>query len=293
MKKIFGKIDLNWKKLIIFAAIAGLYTGLMTLIPITYETSFRDIAIQFEWWILFGIIIILNSKSPLDSALKCFIFFLVSQPLVYLVQVPFNSMGFKLFMYYKYWFIWTILCLPMGYIGYYIKKNNILSVIILVPMLILLAFMGLGYLNSTIENFPHHLLSFIFCFTFIIIIVLNVFDNMKLRLLSFVVVVIFIVSYILFMGGLVNSEFEAIRSLSEYNLPDEVYITSFAGTKNSNVELIKFEDSYNIRLKGRKGGKYTFTIGDKTGDRYSFEYYYDKEEKTIILKVIKGIEYEK
>ena len=60
----------------------------MALIPITADTSFRDIAIKFECWILFGIIIICNSKNPKDSALKCFVFFLISQPLVYLIQVP-------------------------------------------------------------------------------------------------------------------------------------------------------------------------------------------------------------
>ena len=62
MKKLFGEINLTWKKLIIFAIIAGVYTAAMALIPITKETSFRDIAIQFEWWILFGIIIICNSN---------------------------------------------------------------------------------------------------------------------------------------------------------------------------------------------------------------------------------------
>lgn len=89
MKKLFGEIDFTWKKLIVFAILAGVYTAVMALIPITKDTSFRDIAIHFEVWILFGIIIICNSKSSKDSALKCFIFFLISQPLVYLLQVPF------------------------------------------------------------------------------------------------------------------------------------------------------------------------------------------------------------
>ena len=90
----------------------------------TKDTSFRDIAGSLEWWVLFGIIIITNSKSPTDSALKCFVFFLISQPLVYLVQVPFSPMGFGLFNYYTYRFILTLFTLPMGYIGYYIKKET-------------------------------------------------------------------------------------------------------------------------------------------------------------------------
>ena len=65
----------------------------MALIPQARDTSFADISTTFEWWILFGTIIIMNSKSNLDSALKCIVFFLISQPLVYLVQVPFSDLG--------------------------------------------------------------------------------------------------------------------------------------------------------------------------------------------------------
>ena len=48
MKKLFGEIDLTWKKLIIFAVITGLYTGVMALLPVTKDTSFADISISFE-----------------------------------------------------------------------------------------------------------------------------------------------------------------------------------------------------------------------------------------------------
>ena len=109
MKKLFGGINLTWKKLILFAVITAVYTAIMAILPFTQDTSFRDIAIFFEWWILFGIIIIANSKSPLDSALKCFVFFLRSQPLIYLLQVPFSWQGWGLFGYYK------ILKTPLGW----------------------------------------------------------------------------------------------------------------------------------------------------------------------------------
>ena len=89
IKKLFGGINLTWPKLIIFAVAAGVYTGLINQVPFLLDTSLRDIAIMYECWVLFGIIIIMNSKSALDSALKCFVFFLISQPLVYLTEVPF------------------------------------------------------------------------------------------------------------------------------------------------------------------------------------------------------------
>ena len=80
---------MSWVKLIIFAVITGVYTGLINQISFLHNTSFSDIAVSFECWIFFGTVIIMNSKSNIDSALKCFVFFLVSQPLVYLTEVPF------------------------------------------------------------------------------------------------------------------------------------------------------------------------------------------------------------
>ena len=145
MRKLFGGINLNWPKLIIFAVIAGLYTGLMAYLPQTQDTSFADITISFEVWVFFGTIIIMNSKSNLDSALKCFVFFLISQPLVYLVQVPFSAMGWGIMSYYKNWILWTILTLPMGYIGYYLKKDKWWGLFILVPVMLFIGFHYSGF----------------------------------------------------------------------------------------------------------------------------------------------------
>ena len=78
MKKLFGGINLTWKKLIVFSILIAIYVAVMMVIPITKDTSFRDIGTTFEWWILFGVLIIVNSKSPVDSMLKCFVFFLIS-----------------------------------------------------------------------------------------------------------------------------------------------------------------------------------------------------------------------
>ena len=116
LRKIFGDVNLSWKKLIIFAVIAGIYTAIMAMIPMAKDTSFSDITVTFEVWILFGIFIIMNSRSAKDSALKCVVFFLISQPLVYLIQDVINKS--KLFItYYRFWFIWTTATIPMGFIG--------------------------------------------------------------------------------------------------------------------------------------------------------------------------------
>lgn len=283
MKKLFGEINLTWKKLIIFSILTGIYTAVMATLPITKDTSFRDIAIQLEAWILFGIIIVCNSKNPKDSALKCFIFFLISQPLIYLLQVPFSSQGWHIFSYYGYWFKWTLACLPMGFIGYYIKKNNILSLIIILPALFLLTILGLGYLNQAMNNFPHHLLSAIFCFALIITIILNIFDKTKLKIAAFAAVTISAIAYSLIRGGIVDSRFEVVKSLDSYNLSGELQITSFVATKHGDVNLIKLDDSYNVKLNGIKGGNYTFEITDDQNKTISFEYYFDKKKNEVIL----------
>lgn len=250
MKKLFGGINLTWKKLIIFAILAGVYTAVMTLLPFTKDTSFRDIAVYLEWWILFGIIIICNSKSQLDSALKCFVFFLISQPLVYLIQVPFNDLGFGLFMYYKYWFLWTLACLPMGFIGYYIKKKNIISMIILLPMLLLIAFMGLGYYSSVVSNFPHHLLSLITCILMVIVIVCSLFDKTKYKVILLSLVTLCVAGYIVLKGGINTPVYETYRTLDNYDIKFEgkIYISSYDENTKEKVEVVTSTDDVHLSL---------------------------------------------
>ena len=84
MKKIFGKINLTWKRIIISAIVIGTSVGLLNSVSFLYDTTITDIATFFDFWIFCGIFIIMNSKSNKDSALKCFVFFLISQPLIYL-----------------------------------------------------------------------------------------------------------------------------------------------------------------------------------------------------------------
>ena len=67
LKKIFGGINLTWPKLIIFAVAIGVYTGLINQVPFLYDTSLRDPAIFFDRWVLFGILIIMNSKSNVSA----------------------------------------------------------------------------------------------------------------------------------------------------------------------------------------------------------------------------------
>ena len=175
MKKLFGGLNITWPKLIIFSVLIGIYVGAIAVIPVFKDTSFRDISITFEWWVLFGTLIIVNSKSPLDSALKCFIFFLISQPLIYLVQVPWNPLGWGIFCYYPGWFVWTLLTIPMGFIGHYLKKDQWWGIFILTPVILFVGYHYMGFLGEVRTYFPNHLLSAIFCVATMIIYPLYIF----------------------------------------------------------------------------------------------------------------------
>ena len=185
--KLFGGLKMSWLNVILFAVATAVYTAAMMIFVRPIDLSFRDIGATFECWILFAIIIMTNCKKPLESALKTFVFFLISQPLIYLFQVPFSEMGWRLFGYYRYWFIWTLLTLPMAFVGWYLKKRNWVSVLILSPMILLLASHGVGFIQSAIKNPPYHLLSGIFCFAQIILYAFALFDKKRDKILTLVI----------------------------------------------------------------------------------------------------------
>ena len=272
MKKLFGDINLTWKKLIIFAVIAGAYTALMAIIPCLLFTSFIAITATFEAWIFFGIIIIMNSKSNKDAALKCFVFFLISQPLVYLLQVPFSRMGWGLFGYYKNWIIWTILCLPMGYL-------------ILFPMILLTAYQYMYYLPSFMFAYPRYLLVCLFCIFVLIIYPLYIFNNKKIRIAGVIIstVLIILITVYCFMNPPVYNttiglDGEKITEKCKAYLEDSKY---------GKVEVVYEEgiDDYLIHAEFIKSGVTTMIFENSKGEKERYRlnierttYDLDKEE---------------
>ena len=84
---------MSWKLVIILSVICGVIPGLLMVPEQLSGTSFQMPGISFEFWICAGLFISLNCNKPLDAGLKVFVFFLISQPLIYLVQVPFSLLG--------------------------------------------------------------------------------------------------------------------------------------------------------------------------------------------------------
>ncbi len=278
MKKLFGGINLTWIKLIIFAICAGVYTAVMAMIPGLIETSFHDIAVSFEVWILFGVIIIANSKSPIDSALKCLVFFLISQPLVYLVQDLVNHSNLFI-TYYRNWVMWTVACIPMGFLGYYIKKFNTLGLAILMPIIIFLGYHLTGFVSEAMFMFPNHLLSALFCVATMIIYPLYLFDNKLIKRIG--VVSSIVIASLAIGNALMNPPvYETILfSNSEEHPLKEGYKAYFKDKKYGTIE-VKYDtkhgiDDYVLEAKFTHGGKTEFTIEDNEGN---------KKEYTITIK---------
>ena len=244
MKKVFGGINLTWPKIIIMAIIVGIYTAIMAMLPIAKDTSFSDLTVTFEVWIFFGIFIIMNSKSAKDSALKCFIFFLISQPLVYLVQDIINHSNL-FFTYYRFWIIWTIACIPMGFVGYYMKKDKWWGLLILVPMLLLTGEECAGYFSKTMFSFPRHLLTTIFCISALIVYPLAIFNNKKVKTVGVVIGALLIILIVLVCI-----------------IKPPIYSTYIL----SNEEKYQFDDSYKAYLLEKKYGDLKIECEDETKD---------------------------
>ena len=162
MKK-FTNQKMPWGKVILLAVATAVLTAVLNLIPIFKGTSFRDIAVNLECWILFAVFIIVNCPKWQEAALKTFVFFLISQPLIYLIQVPFSSMGFGLLQYYRFWFIITLLTLPGAVIAWQLRRKDWISVAVLSVAVGFFSYMAADYFWSVKAVFPRHLLSMCFC----------------------------------------------------------------------------------------------------------------------------------
>ena len=278
LKKLFGGIDLTWPKLIIAAIIAGVFTAAMAIIPIFKNTSFITITVTFEVWILFGILIIMNSKSNLDAALKCFVFFLISQPLVYLIQVPFSWQGWNLFGYYKYWFIWTLLCFPMGFIGYYMKKNKWWGYLILLPMIVLTAESFLGYFSDFLFSRPRYILISLFCAAAMILYPIAIFENRKIKLVGAAIgaVIVIACTALCLLDPPVYST-EIMGNGEEYQF-DDSYTVCLADEKYGDV-AIRYMDSledYFVHADFKRGGDTVLTMVSPSGEKTEYDLHIER-----------------
>ncbi len=289
MKKLFGGIDMTWKKVIIFAVIAGIYTALMAML-VPDGNSFHDIAVLPEAWVLLALIIILNCKSPLDAALKTFVFFLISQPLVYLIQVPFSYMGWGLFGYYKYWFMITLATFPGAFVAWYAKKDKWYSGLILAVAAVFLTWIGFGYMKQCITTPMNHFLSAIYCFVMVFVFIFVLLKDKIARVVVAVAAFATLAALLITSSG--KDPFEVYRNdfISDNGIVfvGEPYISSWSSYGlDGEVVIIKFgENDYNFKISGYKGERYRFSVSDDSENEYKFEYWFAKDGNTVEVKKI-------
>ncbi|MCR5636478.1 MAG: hypothetical protein K6F76_04815 [Clostridiales bacterium] len=285
IRKLFGGIDLSWKKVIIWAIAAGAYTAIMAMLPIARNTSFADLTVSFEVWILFGIIIIMNSRSPVDSALKCVVFFLISQPLVYLIQDLINQSSLFI-TYYRYWFMWTVATVPMGFIGHYMKKDKWWGLLILTPILILLGDQFSGYLSKTMFSFPRHLLTTVFCIITLIIYPLCIFKNKINKILGTAVsgLIITVMTVLCLVNPPVYST-DILSDGEEYNFDGtySVYLTD-ESYGELNIRYEEAIESYMVHAEFKKAGKTEFVLESPNGEKTTFDIEIERDTFDVVKK---------
>lgn len=139
---------MGWTKVIVLSVVTAAFTAAMAIIPFFAETSFHDIAVNLEAWILFAMLIIMNCKTRKEASLKTFVLFLISQPLIYLIEALILPVGFAAFQCYKYWFIVTVLTIPGAAITFQVKKKDWSGVFALSVATAFLGYMAATYFRT-------------------------------------------------------------------------------------------------------------------------------------------------
>ena len=155
---------MSWPRLLIFSVAVGVYAGIISIIPALEQTSFHDIDVSTEMWVIFAFIIATNCKKSWETALKVFVFFLITQPMIFGIEMLAGlDVDMAMFYYTTNWGPKTLFTLPGGFIAFYIKKQNWLGAIILGLGCALQGIMAVAYFDMFIKNPPFHLLTIIVC----------------------------------------------------------------------------------------------------------------------------------
>lgn len=256
LRKYFGEINMTWGKVMIMAVVTAVYTALINQVPFLAKTSFQDIAINLECWILFAVFIIVNCKKWWEACLKCFVFFLVSQPLIYLIEVPF--LGWSVFGYYKYWFVITVLTLPGAFVAYQLKRKNWLSVAVLAVANGFLGYNCIEYFRAASSDFPHHLLSSIFCLALALFFIFIFFEKKSQRIVSILLVAVVAAATFFYTGISHSQELELGDGTWSYTVDD------------SSIADIEITDGNQAKITAKKNGNAFVDFVNEAGEKRTY-----------------------
>lgn len=183
MRKLFFGIRPTWGRVLLFAVITSILTAAVLRIPGLNDTSIAQLGVTLECWFLFALLIIMNCETALEAGVKTFVFFLVGQPLIYLIQVPFYFDGWNIFRFYPRWGVMTLLTFPGAMLAWYVKKDRPWSGLILSVATGYLSVSCVAYFRACVRRFPYGLAAGLFCGVFAVALIFVLLKNRKARLL--------------------------------------------------------------------------------------------------------------
>ena len=269
LERLFTKTDITWKRLILLSAVCGIVPGLLMVPKIFRGTSLQQPGISFEFWVCMALFVAQNCEKPLEAGTKTFAFFLISQPLIYLVQVPFCWLHWQIFAYYPEWAVITLFTFPGGMLAWYTKKGNWLSVCLLSVVNFILCISLAASVHMMLGSFPRYLISSLFIMGELALFPLILFKRKPVRLLAFV-----LIGAMLLLG-----------SWYEYHLtasPDATFATDLEGTPPFEVQSAY--DGVEIQIDGselsvsvKSYGSFPIYIKDAEGKVWEVDFTYSEK----------------
>ena len=286
IRKIFGGIRLTWPGLVTAAVLSSAVTAAAALIQVFRNTSFFAVSATPEIWILLCILIIMNSRSNLDSALKCLAFFLISQSLAFLFQVPFSPLGWALIGYYRCRFIVALFSFPTGYIGYWIKMGKWWGYLILLPMIVLTGYSYLMYFSEFQFSMPRYILIALFCACAIILYPAGLFEDRRIRIFgtAFGAAAVAVLTAVCLLNPPVLSA--EIAANGDDIAFDGSYSVSLSDGGFGDVE-IRYEDSIGghvLHADLRRAGDAVLTLVSPDGERTEYALHIERNGVEISEK---------
>lgn len=190
LRKIFFETKMTWCRVIVLSLIAAVLTAAVLIIPFLNKTSISYLGVAYEAWFVFALYIILNCQKPLEAGIKTFVFFLISQPLIYLLQVPFSTMGWELFMYYKFWFIVTLMTFPGAIVAWFVKKDNVWSALIMAVATSFISTILAGSLATVVRHFPGELIRTLFMLAELLLFIFVLLKKKRSRLVCGIITLV-------------------------------------------------------------------------------------------------------
>lgn len=153
--------------------------------------------------------------------------------------------------------MWTIATIPMGFIGYYMKKNKWWGLLILAPMMVFPGLFYNEYLGRTMYAFPHHLLICVFCFLTLIIYPIAIFDEKKIKVAGITISILIIAAMTVLAIGKPPVYNTTILVNGDENHFDDTYKVYLADETFGKLYIV-YEDGiedYMVNAEFRKSGK--------------------------------------